>query len=444
MQRPITRYAKSGAVSIAYQVFGDGPTDLVFVPGWISEIEMCWEEPQFARFLERLGKFCRVILFDKRGTGLSDRDVGYPTLEQRMDDVRAVMDAAGSERAVTFGQSEGGCMSCLFAATYPERTRALVLFGVFATRTWSPDYPWAPLPQDRADWIARIEHNWGEFTDIADLCPSRANDTAFAEWFARFCRRGASPSAALMLARTNTLIDVRDTLPTISVPTLVMNRRDDCDAKVEEAEFIAARVPNAKLRILEGGDHIVWCGDADPPLAEIEEFITGARPAPPINRVLATVLATDIVDSTERAAAMGDRAWTDLLSRHHAAVRAQLARYQGVEINTAGDSFMIAFDGPARAVRCAFAIHDALRPLGLSVRAGLHAGECVLSDGAHAGIALHVAARVASRAGANETLTSRTVKDLCTGAGIQFRSLGQFEMKGLEDTWEICAASEGK
>lgn len=442
MQRPRTKYVKSGAVSVAYQVFGEGKVDLVYVPGWISDVEAAWDEPHLANFLRRLGSFCRVVMFDKRGTGLSDRDVGYPTLEQRMDDVRAVMDAAGAERAVIFGSSEGGCMSCLFAATYPERTLALVLFGVFAKRSWSPDYPWAPTAEERGQWIALIEQHWGESTDIAQLAPSRANDPAFAEWFASMSRRAASPGSAVMLARTNTDIDVRAVLPTIRVPTLVMHRRGDRDVKVEEAQYIADQIPNAKLCVLEGEDHMIWCGDTDKVLAETQEFITGSRPAPAIDRVLATMLVTDIVDSTRHARTMGDAAWTELLQRHNAMIRAEIARFRGSEVNTAGDSFMIAFDGPARAVRCALAIHAAVAKLGLGVRAGLHTGECIVSGGVHSGIALHVAARIAAMAGSGETLASRTVKDLSTGSGLVFQSRGVFELKGLEDSWEICSASE--
>ena len=442
MQRPRTKYAKSGKVSVAYQVFGSGEIDVVYVPGWISDVEASWEEPQYARFLSKLGEFSRVIMFDKRGTGLSDRDVGYPTLEQRMDDVRAVMEAAGSERAVIFGQSEGCAMSCLFAATYPERVRALILFGAFAKRSRSPDYPWAPAREERERWINSIEDSWGQSSDVFDIAPSRTGDEAFAEWYATMCRRAASPSSAVMLARINTDIDVRAILPTIRVPTLLMHRRGDRDAKLEESEYIASQIPNAKLRIMEGEDHIFWCGDAEAVLGEMEEFITGSRPPPAIDRVLATVLATDIVDSTRRAGQLGDAAWTTLLDRHHQAVRREVARFRGDEINTAGDSFMVAFDGPGRAVRCAFAIHEAVKSVGLELRAGLHAGECVVSDGTHSGIALHVAARVAAQAGPGQTLTSRTVKDLCTGSGIAFQSLGSFALKGLDDSWEICAASE--
>jgi pimeloyl-ACP methyl ester carboxylesterase len=441
MEKPRTKYAKSGKVNVAYQVFGSGAIDVIYVPGWISDVEAAWDEPQFAQFLRKLGEFSRVIMFDKRGTGLSDRDVGYPTLEQRMDDVRAVMDASGSERAVIFGQSEGGCMSCLFAATYPERTIALALFGAFAKRAPSLDYPWAPAREERERWINQIEDSWGLSTDVFDIAPSRAGDEAFAEWYATMSRRAASPSSAVMLARTNTDIDVSAVLATISVPTLVMQRRGDRDVKVEEAEFIAARIPNARLRLMDGDDHIFWCGDAGAVLGELQEFITGSRPPPAIDRVLATILATDIVDSTRRAGELGDAAWTLLLQRHHQVVRKEIARFRGKEVNTAGDSFMVAFDGPGRAVECAFAIHEATAPLGLALRAGLHTGECILLGGAHSGIALHVAARVAAKAGPHETLASRTVKDLCTGSGIVFQTLGSFPLKGLEDSWEICAAS---
>ncbi len=442
MQRPRTKYAKSGKVNVAYQTFGSGEIDVVYVPGWISDVEAAWEEPQYAQFLRKLGEFSRVIMFDKRGTGLSDRDVGYPTLEKRMDDVRAVMDASGSERAVIFGQSEGGCMSCLFAATYPERTLALALFGAFAKRSQSPDYPWAPAREERERWIDLIEDHWGESSDADVVAPSRVGDEAFAEWYGTICRRAASPSSAVMLARTNTDIDVRAILPIIGVPTLVMQRRGDCDVKLEEAEYIASRIPNARLCVMDGADHLFWCGDPEAVLSEMQEFITGSRPPPATDRVLATVMATDIVDSTRRAGELGDAAWTLLLERHHQSVRREIARFRGQEINTAGDSFMVAFDGPGRAVRCAFAIHEAMKALGLELRAGLHTGECVVSAGAHSGIALHVASRVAAKANAGETLASRTVKDLCTGSGITFQSLGAFNLKGLEDSWEICAASE--
>ena len=308
--KPKTKYAKSGNVSIAYQVFGDGPLDLVYVPGWISHIEHGWEEPGYARFLARLATFARVIIFDKRGTGLSDRDTGLPTLEERMDDVRAVMDAVGSERAAILGTSEGGNMSALFAATYPERAVALVVFGIFAKRIWSADYPWAPKPAERERWFKLLETGWGGTVDLSTLAPTRANDEAFAEWWAAYLRLGASPSAALALGRSNTEIDIRAVLPAIRVPTLILHRRGDRDAKIEEGRYIAGRIPNAKLVELEGEDHLIFVGDVDTVLDEIEEFLTGARRSVELERVLATILFTDIVGSTSQAAS-----WATVVGR---------------------------------------------------------------------------------------------------------------------------------
>jgi pimeloyl-ACP methyl ester carboxylesterase len=435
--KPRTRYAKSGRVSIAYQQFGSGSLDLVHVPGWVTHIEYNWEEPAYVRFLERLGSFVRVIMFDKRGTGLSDRDCGLPSLEERMDDVRAVMDAAGVERAAIFGASEGGNMSALFAATYPERVVALVLFGCFAKRIWSPDYPWAPTPEERQKWFDLIEQDWGGVVDIATLAPSRADDPAFADWWATYLRMSASPSAALSLAHANTQIDTRHILSTIRVPTLVLHRRNDRDVHLAEAELIASSIPGARLVVLEGEDHLVWVGDQASLLDEVEEFLTGARREREIDRVLKTILFTDIVGSTLRAADLGDRAWHDMLGRHDAAVRNALARFRGQEINTAGDGFVASFDGPARAIRCALAIKGAVRPFGIDIRAGIHSGECYIEDGALSGIALHIGARVAAMGQAGEVLVSSTVKDLVAGAGITFAERGVHVLKGVPGEWPI-------
>jgi pimeloyl-ACP methyl ester carboxylesterase len=441
MAKPRTRYARSGDVSIAYQVLGDGPLDLVYVSGWISNVELTWEEPSVARFFERLASFSRLILFDKRGTGLSDRDVGFPTLEDRMDDVRAVMDAVGAERAALLGMSEGGNMSMLFAATYPDRTTALLLFGCFARRIWAPDYPWAPAPEERQSWYERIEEQWGGPFDVSVLAPSRANDPAFTSWFGAYQRMGASPRAAVTLARTNTEIDVRDILPTIRVPTLVMHRRHDRGADFEEGRYIAERIPGARFVALEGEDHLMWAGDQDSVLDRIEEFLTGTRHAPEIDRVLTTVLFTDIVDSTARAAASGDRLWRDLLNRHSAIVRAEVERYRGHEVNTTGDGFVACFDGPARAVRCALAATEAVRPLGLEIRAGVHTGECHLDADQISGIALHIGARITALAGPGEVLVSSTVKDLVVGANIVFADRGAHALKGVPNEWQVFAAS---
>lgn len=442
MSKPRTRYAKSGDVSIAYQVFGSGDVNLVYAPAWVTHVEYAWEEPSYARFLNRLGSFCRVAMFDKRGTGLSDRDAGYPTLEERVDDIRAVMHAAGFERAAILGSSEGGNMAALFAATHPERTLALILVGVFAKRIWSPDYPWAPTPKERADWIRRIEEGWGGVVDLAEMAPSRADDPIFAEWFATYLRLGASPRAALTLARTNTEIDIRHVLPAIGAPTLVLHRRRDRDARIEEGQFIARQIPNARFVELDGEDHLLWVGDQDRLLDEIERFLTGSLRAAASERVLATILYTDIVGSTEQAARLGDARWKDLLQRHHAAVRGEFARFGARELNAMGDGFLASFDGPARAIRCAAAIRSAVRSLGLRIRAGIHTGECQLHDGALAGIALHIGARVAVLGGSDEILTSGTVKDLTVGSGIGFEPRGVHILKGVPGEWPVFAVRD--
>ena len=434
-----TQYARSGGVNIAYQVVGDGAFDLVFAPPWVSHLEEDWEDPMHARFLERLASFSRLIVFDKRGTGMSDRvpDDRLPLLEERMDDMRAVMDAAGSDRAAVFGASEGGNLATLFAASYPERTRALVTFGIFAKRIWSPDYPWAPTPEERAGFFEVIERDWAGLMDISDLAPSIADDPVAAARLARSLRRAASPGAALALARMNTEIDIRSVLPTISVPTLVLHRRGDRDANVAEGRWIASRIPGARFVELDGEDHLPWIGDQDSVVDEIEEFLTGVRGGGEPDRVLATLLFTDIVGSTARAAEVGDRAWRDLLDRHHAVVRRELERWRGREIDTAGDGFFAAFDGPARALRCATAAVEAVRPLGLAIRAGVHTGECERANGRLRGIAVHIGARVAAQAGAGEVLASSTVKDLVAGSGLAFDDLGETTLKGVDEPWRV-------
>ena len=437
MQPPETRYTRSGDLNIAYQVVGNGPRDLVYVPGWISNIELAWEEPSHAHVLERLARFSRLILFDKRGTGLSDPVPldRLPPLEERMDDVRAVLDAVGSRQTAVFGFSEGGLMSVLFAATYPERVTALVLYGTFAKRIWSPDYPWAPKPDARAREIENLERNWATRMDLDQLAPSE--DEAFKRRLATYFRRSASPGAAVALLRMNTQIDVRDVLPTIQAPTLVMQRTDDRDVKVEEGRWIAAQIPGAEYVELPGDSHTLWAGNTDEIVDEIEEFLTGARSPRDTDRVLATVLFTDIAGSTERAAELGDARWRELLTAHHAAVRRQLNGYRGRELDTAGDGFFATFDGPARAIRCASAIRDDVRSLGLQVRAGLHTGECELVDGKVGGIAVHIGARVASVAAPGEVLVSSTVKDLVAGSGIVFEDRGKRQLKGLPDAWHL-------
>jgi class 3 adenylate cyclase len=439
--QPETRYAKSGDLNIAYQVVGEGPLDLVYVAGWISNVELAWEEPTYARFLRRLASFSRLITFDKRGTGLSDPVPldELPTLETRMDDLRAVLDAVGSERAALFGHSEGGNMSVLFAAAHPERTVALVTFGIFAKRSWSPDYPWAPTPETRRQTIEQLERDWGADMDLGELAPSA--DGAFKRRLATYLRRSASPGAAVALLRMNTDIDTRPVLPTIRVPTLVLHRAGDLDSHIDEGRWIASQIPGARFVELPGVDHLPWVGDQDAVLDEVQEFLTGVRAPVEPDRVLATVLFTDIVGSTERAAEIGDRNWRDLLEGHHAVVRRELDRHQGHEIDTAGDGFLATFDGPARAIRCARAVAASLAELGLDVRAGVHTGECELVGEKVAGVAVHTGARVAGLAAPGEVLVSQTVKDLVAGSGIRFEDRGAHVLKGVPGEWRLYAVS---
>jgi class 3 adenylate cyclase len=365
-----------------------------------------------------LSSFSRLIVFDRRGTGMSDRvpDSALPTLEQRIDDIRTVLDAVGSERAAIFGVSEGGNMSVLFAATHPERTVALVTFGIFAKRIWSPDYPWAPTPEQRQKDFESVEREWQGGMDLSHYAPSA--DAALRTQIAAFFRRSASPGAALALLRMNTQIDVRGVLPAVRVPTLVLHRTGDLDAHVEEGRWIAGQIPGARFVELPGADHVPWVGDTDSLVDEVEEFLTGVRRGSEVDRVLATVLFTDIVDSTAIAVALGDRAWHDLLERHHGLVRRELARFRGRELDTAGDGFFCAFDGPARAVRCACAIQDALATLDIRFRAGLHTGECEVMGDKLGGLAVHMAARVAATARPGEILVSSTVQDLVAGSAL--------------------------
>lgn len=439
--QPETKYARSGNISVAYQVMGDGPLDLVLVPGWVSHLEYAWEYPSCARFFTRLASFSRLIRFDKRGTGLSDPVATPPTLEQRMDDVRAVIDAVGVHRAALFGYSEGGSMSALFAATYPERTSALVMYGTFAKRIWDPDYPWAPTPEERQTLLEAIETGWGGVVDLATIAPSMVHDERFRQWFAGYSRRGASPGAALALARMNTDIDIRHVLPAIRVPTLVLHRTGDLDAKVDEGRYIARRISGAKFVELPGTDHLPYVGDADSIVEEVQEFLTGVRHSPEPDRVLTTVLFTDIVGATERAAELGDRRWRDLLESHHAIVRRELERHRGQEIDMIGDGVLASFDGPARAIRCACAIRGAVRDLGIEIRAGLHTGECERIGAKLGGIAVHIGARVASHAGDGEILVSSTVKDLVAGSGLQFEDRGTYALKGISGEWRLFAVA---
>jgi class 3 adenylate cyclase len=440
---PTTRYAKApDGVSIAYQVIGDGPRDLVWVPGWVSHVEAAWDEPTMARFFDRLAAFARLILFDKRGTGLSDRvpERDLPTLETRMADVLAVLDAVGSEDSALLGVSEGAAMCLLFAATYPSRTTAIILVGGYARRLAAPDYPPGQSVDQQRAFLEEIERDWGGPVGLDIRAPSKLGDTRFRENWARYIRMGASPGAVLALTRMNAEIDVRAVLDAIHVPTLVLHRTGDRTIPLEAGRYLAEHIPDATLVELAGDDHLPWIGDSDAILGEIEEFLTGVRTRPETDRVLATILFTDIVGSTERAAELADSAWADLLQAHHARVRDQLARYAGREIATTGDGFLAIFDGPARGVRCALAMADTMRPLGLEIRAGLHTGEIELAGDDIRGLAVHIAARIAALAGSGEVLASRTVRDLVVGSGLTFQDRGTHVLKGVPDEWQLFAA----
>jgi pimeloyl-ACP methyl ester carboxylesterase len=441
---PEVRYARSGEVNIAYRVTGSGPIDIVWVPGWVSHLENDLREiPPMAGLIARLARFARLIKFDKRGTGMSDRvDIHHlPTLEQRMDDVRAVMEAAGSERAALFGISEGGPMSALFAATYPERTAALIMYGSYARRTSGDGYPWGPTPEEHESFIASIEGTWGTDVDIERRAPTLALTAEGREGYARRMREAASPGAAHSLAVMNAQVDIRSILPTIRVPTLILHKTRERLLPVEGARYMANRIPGARLIELPGEDHVFVEADATLIGDAVEEFLTGVRPAPYADRVLATVLYTDIVGSTKRALALGDAQWGRVLERHHAAVRGELERHRGREIDNAGDGFLAAFDGPARAVSCALAIRDAVKGQGIEIRAGVHTGECEVVGHKLGGVAVHVGARVAGAAGPGEVLVSRTVRDLVAGSGLRFEDRGRHRLKDLPDEIELFAAA---
>jgi class 3 adenylate cyclase/pimeloyl-ACP methyl ester carboxylesterase len=439
--RPETRYAKSGDLSIAYQVVGEGPLDVVLVPGWVSHVDWTWEFPPFARFLRRIASFSRLLLIDKRGVGASDRVAGMPTLEERMDDVRAVMDAVGSEKAALLAWFDASAMCALFAATFPERTSALVLGSPVAKWTAEPDFPFAPdatILRLGADVIE--QGGWGQAIGVETHSPSAATDPEFVEWWKRYEVMSASPGAAAALLRMNADTDVRHVLPTISVPTLVLRRVNEPMISREAAEWIAGQIPGAKYVEVPGEDTIPYLGPWEPIVDEIEEFLTGARHAEEGDRVLATVVFTDIVGSTERAAELGDRRWRQLLDDHDALTRRQLERFRGREVKTTGDGLLATFDGPARAVRCAFAIRDAVRPLGVDVRAGVHTGEVELRGGDIGGIAVHIGQRVSAQAGPGEVLVSQTVVDLVAGSGLEFDGRGLHTLKGVPGERQLYAA----
>jgi pimeloyl-ACP methyl ester carboxylesterase/DNA-binding winged helix-turn-helix (wHTH) protein len=436
---PETRYAKSGDVNIAYQVIGNGPLDIVFVMGWVSHLEYSWEEPSFARFLSRLASFSRLIIFDKRGTGLSDPVPvnRLPTLEERMDDVRAVMEAACSKRAVLVGVSEGGPLASMFAATYPEKTSALVMIGTYARRIRDLDYPWAPTRAEREEFYEEIKQHWGGPVGLEERAPSMAGDARFSNWWATYLRMGASPGAALALTEMNSEIDVRQILPSVRVPALVIHRRDDRCLKVEEGRYVAKRIPGAKFVELSGEDHLPFAGDQDSILDEIEEFLTGDRRQMGRDRVLATVMVAYVNDLRTAVDPEGER--REVIERFQAHIRKEIELSRGRVIDLSGQRVMAAFDGPARAIKCACVINEIARRLGMRVRVGLHTGECDVMGEKVSGVAVDAGDRLAMKASTSEILVSRAVKDLVAGSGFRFRERGAHSLGEAREEWDLFA-----
>jgi class 3 adenylate cyclase/alpha-beta hydrolase superfamily lysophospholipase len=437
---PETKYARSGDVHIAYQVVGDGPLDLVYVPTWISQVEHYWEEPAIARYFSRLASFTRLIMFDRRGSGLSDPVATAPTLEEQMDDVVAVMEAAGSKEAAVYAQLEGGAMATLFAATHPERATALILYEAMPRMSWAPDYDWALKPDERT---SAMYNDWGTGSRITALAPkSSANNARLRAWFAKLERLAASPGTAAKFVMMNAQIDVRAVLPTIQVPTLVLHRAGDTMVDKRHSLYLAEHIPGARLVEVPGDEALSFGPESVLLLDEIEEFLTGARHTSDAERILATVMFSDIVDSTQRAAALGDRRWRDLLEGIEVSVTRELSRFRGRAIKTMGDGFLATFDGPARGIRCATAIRDGAKAqFGLEVRSGLHTGEVEVIGNDVGGIAVHIGARVGAAAGPGDVLVSGTVKDLVVGSGIQFEDRGERELKGVPGTWRLWAVA---
>jgi class 3 adenylate cyclase/pimeloyl-ACP methyl ester carboxylesterase len=437
---PITRYARSGEASIAYQVVGEGPLDLLFLPGWISHVEQAWEAPALRRFLERLAAFTRLILFDRRGTGLSDRVGQVHTLERDVQDALAVLDAAGSERTALFTYTLGGLVGAMLAADYPERVGALIMYASVARTSWAPDYDWAPTHEERETLIERNIAGWGETSSpvLSVLAPSLAEDPALAAWFSRLQRLAASPGEARIITRAANDMDVRETLPRIRVPTLVMHRPEELAWDVRHSRHLAENIPGARYIELEGVDSFPFVGDIDAIVEEVEDFLTGGRSRGELARALLTVMFTDIVDATARAAKLGDSRWRDLLSRHDEAVRKELARFGGSEVKTVGDGVLATFGGPpSRALRCALAINAAARELGVEVRIGVHTGECELIGEDVGGMAVHIASRVSGLAGPGEVLVSGTVFGTVVGGPFTFQDRGFHELKGVPGRWPL-------
>jgi class 3 adenylate cyclase len=443
MSPPETRYAWNGGVAIAYQVVGEGKRDLLFAPGSVTHLEVLWEEPRVARFLTRLAGCSRLILMDPRGLGLSDRLTEVPTMDDRVDDLMAVLDAAESEHAALFGNADTGPPCIAVVVRHPDRVDGLILHGTYAKSAWSEDNPEGWTEQDRDVFLMGVRYQWGSAAGMETVAPSMAGDMAFRAWYTQLMRQGASPTAVRLLAEMTMGVDVRPLLPDVAVPTLVMHRAGDRVNGVALGRNLAEGIPSARWIELPGEDFVIWSGDLDAIADEVEEFLTGRRGAAEPTRVVATIVFTDLVASTERVRAIGDRAWADLLQEHDSRVRAEVRRFGGREIDTAGDGFLVSFDSPTPAIRFAKASVHATRQIGLDIRVGVHTGECELVEDKLRGIAVHIGSRVASTAEAGEILVSQTVRDLVIGSGIEFVDRGTHELKGVPGEWRLFVVAEG-
>lgn len=437
MQRPRTQYAKCGDLYIAYQVFGSGPIDLLYAQGWLTNVEYAWESPDYARFLTKLGRFARVIFFDKRGTGMSDRDVGIPTLEERSEDINAILQAVGTKKVALLGMSEGGAICSYFAATYPQHVSHLILYGSRPRYTWAEDYPIGRTDEEIETFISALIANWGGDFELKTGAPSVADDVAASEWFAAYLRYAASPGTAEKFTRMNYKTDYRDVLPSIHTPTLVLHRRGDQWCSLDCAEYIAEHIPGAEIKILSGDDHLVWYGNQDKVVNAIEEFVTGQRAQVANPRKLLTIAFIDIVSSTDRLTAMGDERWRSVLEQLDSRVSRRVNGFNGQQIKHTGDGYLLSFEGPTSAIECTREIKRDVEKLGLQCRTGIHTGECEQRGDDLSGLAVHIAARIMEEASAQMIATSQTVKDLVVGSGTGFQSIGVQELKGISGQWEL-------
>ncbi len=437
-EKPVTKYTKSGRISLAYQVYGNGKQKIVYIPGWVSNIDLMWENPQLVAFFKGLAEFATIILFDKRGTGLSDRVSELSSLEDRMDDIRAVMDAVGIEKAALFGHSEGGSVSALFAATYPMRTQALITFGVFAKRKFSKDYPWAPTDEERQVVYDMIENNWGSGDmNLTSLAPSMSNSREFMDWLARYFRSGASPSAALVLTKMNTQVDIIDILDTIEVPTLLMQRTNDIDVKIEEGRFIHQRIKDSKFVEFGGDDHLFWVGNTKEVLNEITEFLTGVRPKTKYDRLLATILCIDIADSQSFLFKYGEEKWAQVIDKFHSLSEQVIRQYRGKIVEKFGDGSMATFDGPGKAVNCGLDLQERIAAFDIPIKIAVHTGECIMMRDGIGGLAVYIAKQVHENASPQHILITQSVKNLLYGSGLETEYTKELSITGIKDSLQL-------